>query len=216
MHRFSSALGVLLALSVIGGPGAATAQEADEAMAMDMDSREWVQVSNDAEKEELTFLVGPIELPANAGHHTVKNPPLVPVTIPINAYLYGFDVQMEDASGQPISNRTLHHFNLIDPHHRELFSPIALRIFAAGGETQGQSMPRWLGLPLTEGQEMAVSAMFHNPTSDGYPEAYLRVTLKYRKKGWIFPLSVYPMYMDVMGHVGEKEFDLPPGVTEVA
>jgi hypothetical protein len=176
-----------------------------------MSSKDWLQVVDDAESEELVIIVGPLDLPANAGHHMIKQPPLLTGTLPVDGYLYGFEVEMLDGQGRPMTNRVLHHFNLIDPERRELFSPIARRLFAVGSETQPATMPRWLGIPLEQGQEVAVSAMFHNPTDTPYPGARLRVTLRYRKKGWIFPIGVYPVYVDVMGPVGAKEFDLPPG-----
>jgi hypothetical protein len=104
--------------------------------------------------------------------------------------------------------------NLIDADHRELFSSVPRRLFAAGSETQAASMPKLLGVPMKRGQRLFVSAMFHNPTGQSYLGSRLRVRLKYRTEGWFFPISVYPVYIDVMGHVGEKDFDLPPGRSE--
>jgi hypothetical protein len=153
-------------------------------------------------------------LPANTGHHGIEQPPLLTAEVPVDAYLYGFEVVMVDGRGQPIAQRVLHHVNLIDPGHRELFSPVPLRLFAAGGETQSASMPKILGVPIEKGQRILVSAMFHNPTAVSYPDAKLRVILKYRTEGLIFPLEVYPVYIDVMGHIGKKDFDLPPGHSE--
>jgi hypothetical protein len=194
----------LLAAATLGLAAPAAAQE----------PREWLEVVNDADNEELVFIIGPVDLPAGAHHAMIRQPPLLTAIVPVEAYLYGFDVQMIDSAGRPIPNRVLHHVNLIDPDRRELFSPIPLRIFAAGGETQPASMPKVLGLPLEPGQRLLISAMFHNPTESSYPNARLRVTLKYRGEGWVFPIAVYPVYIDVMGPVGPKEFDLPPGRSE--
>ncbi len=204
MPRSSPSLPVYMMVALLTAATPVTAQEASE----------WLQVMNDEEQEELVFLVGPVDLPAGTHHNMIEQPPLLSATVPIDAYLYGFDVQMLDSEGQPMTNRVLHHVNLIDPDHRELFTPISRRLFAAGGETQPESMPRVLGVPLEKGQQLVVSAMFHNPTPMAYPGARLRVTLKYRKKGWFFPIGVYPVYLDVMGPVGAKEFDLPPGLYE--
>ena len=179
--------------------------------AAEPDRGEWLQVVDDSENKELDFIIGPIDLPAGAGHHMVKQPPLVVGAVPLDAFLYGFEVQMLDGQGQPMTQRVLHHVNLIDPDHRELFSPIARRLFAAGSETQAASMPRFLGIPIESGQRLMVSAMFHNPTDVTYPGAKLKVKLKYRTKGWFFPIGVYPVYIDVMGPLGKKDFDLPPG-----
>ena len=203
MRRMSLTPAVLLVTLSVGVPQAA-AQE----------SGEYLQVVNDLDKKELILLFGPVDLPANTHHGGISSPPLQIAHIPIDAYLYGFDVQMIDRHGQPITNRVLHHVNVIDPDHRELFSPVARRLFAAGGETQPASMPRMLGVPLEKGQRLVVVGMFHNPTAESYPGAKLKLTLKYREKGWFFPVGVYPVYIDVASHMGKKDWDLPPGVSE--
>ncbi|UCF20921.1 MAG: hypothetical protein JSU87_05835 [Gemmatimonadota bacterium] len=175
---------------------------------------DWLQVVTDMDAGELVFIVGPVDLPAGIMHHAIRQPPLLVGEVPVEGYLYGFDVEMVDPLGQPITNRVLHHVNLIDADNRELFGSVPRRLFAAGGETRAASMPRLLGVPIERGQQLLVSAMFHNPTAQSFHGARLRVRLKYRTRGWIFPISVYPVYLDVMGHVGEKDFDLPPGRSE--
>ncbi len=204
MRLFTFVTRLFAVLVLVGGVAPAAAQEAGE----------WLEVIDDAENQELIFMVGPVDLPAGAGHHAIAQPPLLSGIVPIDAYLYGFEVAMVDARGAPMTNEVLHHVNLIDPDHRELFSPVPRRLFAAGRETQPASMPKILGIPLERGQRLMVSAMFHNPTESSYPGARLKVTLKYRYEGWLFPLTVYPVYIDVMGHVGEKDFDLPAGRSE--
>lgn len=173
--------------------------------------KQWIDVTVDADEHELIYTIGPVDLPANTGHHAIENPPLVTAPVPIDAYLHGFEVEMVDGEGRPMTQRVLHHVNLIDPDRRELFSPVALRLFAAGSETQPASMPKVLGVPIKQGGRILISAMFHNPTDRSYTDAKLRVILKYRDDGWIFPIQVYPVYIDVTGHIGKKDFDLPPG-----
>lgn len=176
--------------------------------------KKWIEVTNDADEHRLIFTIGPIDLPARSGHHGVEQPPLLTASIPVNGYLYGFDVEMVDGEGRQITQRLLHHVNLIDPSKRELFSPVALRLFAAGSETRPASMPKVLGVPVESGQRLMVSSMFYNPTDRSYPDARLRVILKYREEGWVFPMEVYPVYVDVTGYLGKKDFDLPPGRSE--
>lgn len=201
-------LNIRLASALLGAALAATLIEPTSALSQGSD---WVEVENDAEAGELVIVVGPVNLPAHAGHHDIEQPPLVTATVPVEAYLYGFYIEMVDGAGERITQELLHHVNLIDPDHRELFSPISRRLFAAGNETQPASLPSWLGVPVEKGHRLNISAMFYNPTGTHYPAARLRVVLKYRHEGWIFPMAVYPVYIDVMGYLGEKDFDLPPG-----
>ncbi len=224
MRGFTFKTGAVVGIAMLGAAWAArpaseiqlakTSLAAEGSPAAARSAKDWVQVSDDPEKGELTFLIGPIPLEANTSHHAVKNPPLVTVTVPTEGYVYGFEVQMQDGHGNPMTNAVLHHVNLIDPDHRELFSPVPRRLFAAGSETRNAGMPKFLGVPLEEGQKLIIVSMYHNPTPEHYPDAHLRVTLKYRSEGWFFPIAVAPVYIDVMGHVGEKDFDLPPGVYE--
>jgi hypothetical protein len=123
-----------------------------------------------------------------------------------------------DGQDRQLPNELLHHVNLIDPDRRELFSPTARRVVAAGRETVEQGMPRILGYPIEKDTRFLVAAMFANPTPTPYPEAWLRVRLDYTRKGegLITPRDVYPFYMDVMGPVGVKDFPVPPGRLEKA
>ena len=200
----------LLVFLGLGEAGIAQQGEGEAGMGM-APEKEWVRVTDDAEAGELTFTIGPVDLSVPGSHHLVKQPPLVTVEVPIEGYLYGYTLRVDDGRGNEIPQAVVHHINLIDLDHRELFSPVAQRLFAAGSETQSASMPKVLGIPLEKGQRLMISSMFHNPTGEPHPETYLHVTINYRKKGWFFPIEVHPVYIDVMGHVGPKDFDLPPG-----
>ena len=169
--------------------------------------------------DEFVIEVGPVDLPVPmemAGHdHAAIFPPIGTVTVPRDGYLYGFDYEVVDAQGNEISSRIVHHFNIIDPDHRELFLPISRRMLAAGQETGGQSMP-WmlLGYPVTAGQSMVVSLMLHNPTGVEHLGASVRIRLKYVKTGRPWPFfAMYPYQLDVAFPAGDKGFDLPPGAS---
>jgi hypothetical protein len=165
---------------------------------------------------EFLIEVGPVDLPAVAdadhGHHGIF-PPVETVAVPAHGYLYGFDYEVVDGQGNQLPTAIVHHFNLIDPDHRELFLPISQRMMAAGKETGAQSMP-WLlfGYPVYVGQRIVVSAMLHNPTGAEHRGVSLRIRLRYVGVGRPWPLfEVYPFQLDVAFPAGDKSFDLPPG-----
>jgi len=159
------------------------------------------------------MIIGPLDLKSGMMHLRL---PVLMTSLPIDGWLHGFAVEMEDASGAPLPTELLHHVNVIDPDHRELFSPVARRVLAAGRETSEQRMPKLLGVPIASGQRLLVSAMFANPTKRDYSAAYLHVRLFYSREddGFLQPRDVYPFYVDVMGPVGLKDFALPPGPSE--
>ena len=45
-------------------------------------------------------------------------PPLVHVKFPLSGYMYGFDFELIDSTGQSVPRAVLHHFNLIDAGQR--------------------------------------------------------------------------------------------------
>lgn len=168
---------------------------------------------------ELILTSQPVELPAmdmsHEGHggHEGIFPPVGTITVPMHGYLRGFDYEVIDGEGQVLPRQIVHHFNIIDPDHRELFLPISQRLLAAGQETGAQTMPRLLfGVPVYAGQRLVLAVMLHNPTGETHHDVQLRVKLKYVKVGRPWPLfEVYPFQLDVAFPAGDKSFDLPPG-----
>ncbi len=187
---------------------------------------------NDVAAGEFVLTIGPMELPqgamepGEAAHHGGNDPhavhggavfaPVETVQFPISAYLYGFSYEVVNGAGKQLPVEILHHLNLINPVHRELFLPISQRMLAVGKETGSQAMPRWLlGYPIPEGTPMVVTAMLHNPTGAAHSGVEVRVRLKYVKAGRPWPLfNVYPFQLDVAFPAGDKSFDLPPGRSE--
>jgi hypothetical protein len=168
-----------------------------------------------------------IELPAidlPAGMAGMDEPmaltPVVAAVVPVSGSISGFRVDVVDGAGQVLPKTLLHHVNLSDPGHRELFLPIALHIFAASKETPAATVP-WLlfGLPITKGQRFTTSAMLANPTSVAYRGVRVRIILRMTPAGRPWPLfRAYPWVMDVLFPVGQqpggsKAFPLPPGRT---
>lgn len=177
-----------------------------------------VRLQDDSLNGRFVITLGPLNLPAagHGAHHTGAGavyPPIETVRFPRDAYLYGFEFEVVDPRGDRVPPQVLHHLNLINPDHRELFLPISQRMLALGQETGAHSMP-WLlfGYPVSAGQRVVVSAMMHNPTHRSYQGLELRLYLKYLKRGRPWPLfSVYPFQLDVAFPAGDKSFDLPPG-----
>jgi hypothetical protein len=171
---------------------------------------------DDTARRELVIELGPLDLPANADHHDLAQPTTRGVRLPIDAWIHGFRIEVVDRAGKPVSQQVLHHINVISAERRELFSQIMLRVAAAGQETGPAVLPRMIGLRVTRGEEFLVSAMLHNPTSQAYTGAVIRVRMPYTAADtWLRPLSAYPFYLDVMPPAGETHaYDLPPGRSE--
>lgn len=174
---------------------------------------ELVRVEALEDQGVVEVVVGPVDLPSGMGHLRL---PIQLARFPLDGWIHGFEVEMRAPDGRELPRELLHHVNLIDPDSRELFSPTARRVMAAGNETRTQRLPGLLGYPIDAGTRLLVVSMFSNPTGRDYEDATLRVRLFFsgEGEGVLRPLDIYPFYVDVMGPVGEKDFPVPPGRTQ--
>ena len=177
------------------------------------------RVTADARKGELVIELPPVDLPAGTDHHSIDNqPPVSLAELPVGGAIFGFRTELVDETGRTLSPELVHHFNVLDPLHRELFLPIGQRLAAAGQETGVVRLPKLLfGAPITQGAKVVASAMLHNPTAVSYRGVRTRLVLSYvpDKRPW--PLfRAFPWQLDVGFPVGDKSFDLPPGRSERA
>jgi hypothetical protein len=156
----------------------------------------------------IDVVVGPLNLADGMAHLRL---PIQMTQLPVDGWMHGFEAVMMDADGNVLPSELLHHVNLISPDRRDLFTEMSLRVMAAGRETQQQNLPRILGYPIDAGDRLLVNSMFANATGADYPEAYLHVKLFYSAEGdGLFqPRNVYPFYLDVMGPIGVKDFQVP-------
>src|SRR5437899_1686031 len=171
------------------------------------------RIFTDPAHDALVIDLAPMDLPANTPHHMIAQPPVATLEIRETGFIYGFRVQVVDSAGHALSDELIHHFNLIDPDHRELFLPISRRLLAAGHETGAIRLPRLLfGLPLRRGEHVVASAMVENLTATTYGGARVRLAMNFTPTGRPWPLfSASPWQMDVAFPVGDKSFALPPG-----
>lgn len=173
---------------------------------------ELVEVRTLVEEREVEFVIGPVELTRGMAHLRL---PIQMAEFPVDGWIQGFEIEMVDGAGEPLPMDLLHHVNFIDPDKRELFSPIARRVMAAGRETSTVRLPGVIGYPIADGDRMLIAAMFANPLEEDYPDARLVVRFFYSAEsdGFIQPRNVFPFYLDVMGPIGPKDFAVPPGNT---
>ncbi len=158
----------------------------------------------------LEFVIGPFDMAADAGHLRL---PIQKTEIPFDLYGHGFDWEIRNSAGDRLPDDLLHHMNVIDIDSRELFSPVARRILAAGRETSSIQLPSIAGIPIEGGHRLWIVSMFGNPTGKDYTDAFLHVNMKYTlpEDGVLPTLEVYTFYLDATGFVGPKSFRVPPG-----
>jgi hypothetical protein len=163
----------------------------------------------DAARRDLVMEVGPVDLPAGGEHRQL---PAFHARVPVSGWLHGYRVEMVDGDGRPLPHAMLHHVNVIAPGQRELFSPIMLRVAAAGQETGPVALPRMLGYQVRRGQELILTSMLHDPTGRGHRNVWLRMHFPYTPADAVVkPMAVLPFYIDVMPPASLHSYDLAPG-----
>lgn len=208
----------LLALFVATAAGAQETRGGETRMvsahqpSLPLDRNELVEVRTLTDQRTVEFVIGPLALEAGMDHLRL---PIQMAEFPVDGWMHGFEMEMVDGEGEPIPAELLHHVNFIDPDKRELFSPIARRVMAAGRETSTQRLPGVIGYPIADGDRMLISAMFANTLERDFDDAHLVVRFFYSTESdrLIQPRDIFPFYLDVMGPLGAKDFPLPPGRT---
>lgn len=175
-------------------------------------STDHIEIIDDADRKQLTIIMGPIDLPARSDHH-MEQLPVQEGVIPFDLTIRGYRTEIVDKEGSPVPRVVLHHMNLLDPNRRELFLPIMLRVLAASHETPPVSLPGWLfGVPMRGGSNFLALMMLHNPTDTPYEGVSVHLIIEYERRQRLPVYTITPFHLDAMYPVfGTKAFDLPPG-----
>lgn len=215
----SPGVAALLMFVVVGArlalPGPAAAQSSrvlPEPIPVAAVSDSLIRVTDHPDEGWMEIVIGPVHLRPNLPHYRA---PIQTMTWPRDGWLKGYDWSLVSGRGDTLPDGMLHHLGIMDPGRRQLFSPIAQRLVAAGAETEELGLPPGLGVPVSGGSTLLVVGMFANPTDEAVEEAYLHLNVRYvSEEGSLLPrLSVRPFYLDVMGPLGDKSFAVPPGRT---
>jgi hypothetical protein len=132
---------------------------------------------------------------------------------PVSGWMRGFRMSVRDASGAPLPRTMLHHVIGVNFDRRQLLYPVAERLIGAGTETGNIELPRSVAVPMKQGQEIGLYAMWHNETGKDLDGVYIRVAILWLPdNAGPPPIPVLPLYADVNFHVAATNaFDLPPG-----
>lgn len=147
----------------------------------------------------------------HGGDHSGHSQRLLRFEWPIEGWLRGARVELEDAAGAPLPQERLHHVNLLNFDRRQLVHPAVERLYAAGQETKPVLLPATVGTPLRRGTQLGLLAAF--APDDLPPGSLVRLRLTWMPTTMTpRPVAVYPVLVDVGFRPGESPaYDLPPG-----
>lgn len=186
-----------------------------------------LRVVVDSSAHTVTLLSGPHQVPGMADHemasmagpmqHHGSLEPFRRFLWPVDGWIRGVSLSITDRNGHEVPRRLIHHLNVVNLDRRQLFYPIPERIIALGQETEDIDLPASIGVPVEAGDEMGLVVMWHNMSGVDYTDLTVRLTIAWSPTNlYPRPLSVMPVYMDVVNPVGRKsaDFDLPAGRNE--
>lgn len=183
-------------------------------------------VTVDADRREVVVTAGPFHvaaMPPGMAHEDMEamedhNTPVVRFEWPIEAWLRGFKVEIEDAAGKPLDRQMIHHLIGVNFSRRQLLYPAVERLFGIGQETDDATAPRTIGVPMKPGAQLGMYMAWQNETGKDLDGVIIRVRLEYSPPNLNpRPLDALPIYMDVNLTVGgSNSFDVQPGRTEKA
>ena len=171
-----------------------------------------LNLRNDEATHVLTLRLGPLNLPANAGMNVAQAPDLT-TAVPVEGWFTAYHPRLVDAGGASLPGRLLHHVAVYNLARADFLCPRKPEhIFGAGGEMSDWPVIPGVGYRVEKGDQLLVSTMVHNPTTEGYPAVYLEVRIEYRPlvAGGPGLTDVYPAWFDVK-QCGNSSYDLASG-----
>ncbi len=147
------------------------------------------------------------------GMMMMQSSALLRFTWPVTGWVRGVRLRIFDADGKPLSRKLVHHINVVNFGRRQLFYAIPERMIAMGEETEDIRVPATVGIPVSANMPMAALVMWHNHSPNMIKGVSFEMTVEYSPTNLVpKPVSVLPVYLDVMNPVGrDVDFDLPAG-----
>jgi hypothetical protein len=171
-----------------------------------------LEVTTQADAHEIVARLGPLNLPAHTDHSAMPQPAPQFLVVPFDGWITAYHPSLVDDAGNQLPGRMLHHVAFWNTARSDFLCPNKEEhIFGAGGEMNDWPALPGFGYRVHKGDRIRVTTMFHNPTEQSYPSAWLMVRMEYQPEGAAVK-SVYPAWFDVK-KCGDSDFPLLPGGT---
>ena len=135
---------------------------------------------------------------------------------PVAGWIRGARVEVRDPRGALLSQRLLHHINLVHFERRRLIHPGAERLWGAGQESDPVMLPATVGVPVRLGAEMGVIIGF--APSDLPDGSTVTMIVRWTPPNTLpRPADLLPVSVSVNYRPGtHSAYDLPPGRSEAS
>lgn len=181
-------------------------------------------VSVDSARHEVVIVTGPYRLEAMGGMEGMHmdHDAMMPRYIhrfdwPVDGMGRGFHMELRDAAGNRVSQRMLHHLQIINASRRQLLIPLEEKIMAIGRETSNIMLPNTVGMPIAQGSHMRINIMWHNETTTDLDAVTMTLRIRYSPANLVpQPTPVLPISMDIADVKGKPNtFMIPTGTDTI-
>ena len=173
------------------------------------------RVTIDSVRHVVVVSVGPITIPASVPYDEHVGPAPIEIEWPVSGWIRGFRIDVVDSSRRVLPRELLHHAGIVNTDRRQLVSPAAERLIAAGRETDAVLLPKSMGVPLDRGTHLLVYFGLVNPTYAEIAGATLRIEVAWTPEDAAVPRDVLPFALDAHPVLdAASTFDVPPGRSE--
>ncbi len=168
----------------------------------------------DTSATQITITITGLQLAAG-GEYSAAREERVTFTWPADGWMRGYRIDVLGADGSLLPRTTLHHAGIVNLARRQLLSPQAERLIAAGRETAPVTLPAGMGVPMKSDQPLIAYFMLVNPADTALRDVSLRFTVPWIPAGTNDRLKkTFPVFFDAKPADGStRSFDVPPGIS---
>jgi hypothetical protein len=195
----------------------------------------------DSRGDQMIVTVGPLHIAAGLHYHHEGPAEHAGFTWPEDGWIQGYRIDVVDAHGRVLPREMIHHAGVANLSRRQLAYPTAQRIFAIGKETEPVTLPSWMGMRMSAGEELMTYFALVNESGTPVRGASLRITLAWRpaeaevysrptvftgRRGhplsrfrrWEAPVTnIVPLALNAdPNQSGQTQFDIVPGISTVS
>jgi len=201
-------LSAIAALAIVGLSGPAHPSSASDPGT--------VRVEIDTVRNEVAITIPGITIPVGTHYHREGPDANAAFVWPAGGWVRGYRVEVLDASGALLPRETLHHVGIVAMSMRQLAYPKALRLFAAGTETEPVLLPESMGVRMNEGDPMVIYYALVNPMDRELEGVSLRIVHTWRPEGSAPGQEILPLILNANPDLmGQSQYDLPPGTSAI-
>lgn len=160
----------------------------------------------------IKFEIGPVTIEPQTSYFWQ---PAWIAAFPFDVWITRFECAVYDSNNKIVNEPILFHANIVDPNKRELFYPVAHRLFITDQNSGSYELPGMYGIPVKADEPLLINAVFRNLSDTARSNIYLAMYFNYSDKKLFGPVDVMILYLDAGAPVFNGYFTMPSGKSRI-